>query len=491
MSIEASPLLDPFIKAKLQEQGIITTVQLEDSLKSCGALSPYVLKVSDPTQHEDSADSTEQCLSALLKLFPCLTRDEGLSLLQSYHPTLVSALSHATRAKKKRKVEGGHDNDSCKDFVALHVHIETLEELLKRRRQERRERGGCTHLTTFCRSVDDMLGGGIPVCSVTEFSGPPGVGKTQLMMQLAVSSVLPQLMGGLEGSCILVDTEGSVVLERLHQIVTAAVARIRQISGIPTVAKAGEKSHAGSTHPPLSRAAELCTVENLLKHIHYCRVGDVATLMGVLHTLPDMLEDIHRLPSAFSCNKTQTVKMVLVDSIAMPFRSLDAFDTVPANEDGGVDDRSGGSFSLHRKRSRLVFMAGQLLHQLSAPPFNLTVVVSNHVVSRPLQLRAENASILLPAMGEYWGHGLSTRVILSHHHYHLPFDTSPMTECGCTCEEHGGESVNGASQHRVARLVKGAVPSDSKEVCFSITHKGIRDWVRSSGLKKRSEGLTD
>jgi len=37
-----------------------------------------------------------------------------------------------------------------------------------------------SHIVTFSKAVDDMLGGGIVVGEVTELCGAPGSGKTQL-----------------------------------------------------------------------------------------------------------------------------------------------------------------------------------------------------------------------------------------------------------------------------------------------------------------------
>lgn len=35
-------------------------------------------------------------------------------------------------------------------------------------------------IVTFCRALDTLLGGGIPLQAITEVSGTPGVGKTQM-----------------------------------------------------------------------------------------------------------------------------------------------------------------------------------------------------------------------------------------------------------------------------------------------------------------------
>ena len=68
---------------------------------------------------------------------------------------------------------------------------------------------------TFCAQVDGILGGGVQTGEITEFCGAPGVGKTQIGMQLAVSVQLPkEFFCGNEGECVYVDTEGSFTCDR-------------------------------------------------------------------------------------------------------------------------------------------------------------------------------------------------------------------------------------------------------------------------------------
>ena len=59
------------------------------------------------------------------------------------------------------------------------------------------------------QEIDRLLGGGVQTRQLTEFSGVPGVGKTQLGMQLAVGTRTPACFGGLESEAVYVDTEGS------------------------------------------------------------------------------------------------------------------------------------------------------------------------------------------------------------------------------------------------------------------------------------------
>mmetsp|Transcript_10427 Transcript_10427/g.43194 ORF Transcript_10427/g.43194 Transcript_10427/m.43194 type:complete len:121 (-) Transcript_10427:1897-2259(-) len=46
-------------------------------------------------------------------------------------------------------------------------------------------------LVTFCKDLDDLLGGGIAVGEVTELCGCPGIGKTQTCIQLCASVQIP------------------------------------------------------------------------------------------------------------------------------------------------------------------------------------------------------------------------------------------------------------------------------------------------------------
>eukprot|EP00798_Chlamydomonas_sp_ICE-L_P027140 gene27140-2371_t len=76
-------------------------------------------------------------------------------------------------------------------------------------------------VVSFCADLDRILGGGVQPGHVTEFCGVPGVGKTQLCIQLAVDVQIPPTFG---------DTEGSFMVERAHDIATAAVKHINNIA---------------------------------------------------------------------------------------------------------------------------------------------------------------------------------------------------------------------------------------------------------------------
>lgn len=73
-------------------------------------------------------------------------------------------------------------------------------------------------LTSGCRALDDILGGGFESRAITEIFGPYGSGKTQICHQLAVTVQLPREEGGLEGACLYIDTENSFRPQRIKLI---------------------------------------------------------------------------------------------------------------------------------------------------------------------------------------------------------------------------------------------------------------------------------
>ena len=63
-------------------------------------------------------------------------------------------------------------------------------------------------ITTGSKELDKLLQGGIETGSITELFGEFRTGKSQLCHTLAVTCQLPVDMGGGEGKCLYIDTEG-------------------------------------------------------------------------------------------------------------------------------------------------------------------------------------------------------------------------------------------------------------------------------------------
>jgi len=127
--------------------------------------------------------------------------------------------------------------------------------------------------TTGIESLDILLGGGIWTRELTEFAGEFGSGKTQLCHQLAVTVQPPLGKGGLSGSCLYIDTEGTFSQSRIKAI------------------------------------ASRFKIEKPLKNIYYTRpitVGDLEDI--VVKNLSEFLRE-------------KNVKLVIIDSIIALYRS--------------------------------------------------------------------------------------------------------------------------------------------------------------------------
>lgn len=77
------------------------------------------------------------------------------------------------------------------------------------------KRSEIIQVTTGSKELDKLLQGGIETGSITEMFGEFRTGKTQLCHTLAVTCQLPIDMGGGEGKCLYIDTEGTFRPERL------------------------------------------------------------------------------------------------------------------------------------------------------------------------------------------------------------------------------------------------------------------------------------
>jgi RAD51-like protein 2 len=232
-----------------------------------------------------------------------------------------------------------------------------------RREQER------IHLTTFCESLDECLGGGVSVAEITEFCGAPGVGKTQIGMQLAVSCQIPEMFGGNGGQCVYVDTEGSFTSERVEDM---AVGSREWLSGsIESYARKAvhSKEETSRLRDCLERDF---TVDKILERIHVFRCHEVTELLACLDSLPDFMKEWPK------------VKLVVVDSIAFHFRQ-------------DFDDMALRASILAKTTNGLMSLAKR---------YDLAVVTINQATTKP-------GGRLAPALGESYAHAATTRVALS------------------------------------------------------------------------------
>jgi RAD51-like protein 2 len=231
----------------------------------------------------------------------------------------------------------------------------TLETALDAHKKEARLSG----VPTLVPALDQLVGGsGVPMCKVTEFCGAPGLGKTQLAIQLAVNVHLSKALGGPGGHCIYIDTEGSFMPSRVAEIAQGFVERFADVK-MPEAVR------------------DEMSLETILSTIYYFRVHNFVEQIALVACLRDRI-----------AQELKEVKLIVVDSIAFHFR------------------RHFEDFSV---RTRLLGTMAQTLISI-AKEFDLAVVLMNQVTTK--MERGKKAE-LVPALGETWGHSATNRIMLS------------------------------------------------------------------------------
>jgi RAD51-like protein 2 len=224
-------------------------------------------------------------------------------------------------------------------------------------------------IVTFCRSLDTLLGGGIPLQQVTELAGMPGSGKTQLGMQVAVDAQIPLTMGGVQGETLYIDTEGSFSPERCYSMAQALVSHVQH-----SVAR---KRKPGS--PTTSPLPSTFTPEAILQGIHVLRVHDETAQTATIHALPNLLEQY------------PNVRLIIIDSIAFHYRCA------PPNQNTN-----------YMQRTKSLVGIASFLGEL-ATTRNLAILIVNQMTTK---INANGGSRLVPALGESWAHATTTRLLL-------------------------------------------------------------------------------
>ncbi|KAG2729669.1 hypothetical protein I3760_01G261000 [Carya illinoinensis] len=203
-------------------------------------------------------------------------------------------------------------------------------------------------ITTSCLDLDNVLG------------GVPGIGKTQLGIQLAVNVQIPVDYGGLGAKAIYIDTEGSFMVERVLQIAEACIEDMTECNGLLR-----KDFQAGQLkmHP-----------NNILENIFYFRVCSYTEQIALTNYLDKFISE-HK-----------DVKVVIVDSVTFHFRQ-------------DFDDMA--------LRTRLLSGIALKLMKL-AKEHGLAVVLLNQVTTKYI----EGSFQLTLALGDSWSHSCTNRVIL-------------------------------------------------------------------------------
>ena len=268
-------------------------------------------------------------------------------------------------------------------------------------------------IITFSRSIDKLLGGGVPLGQLTEFCGVPGIGKTQMAMQLVLDVQVPEILGGVGGDAIYIDTEGSFLIDRVVNMATVLSNHLQKTAKLSKRKKASSTASVEIDEIDRSKqsAADAMTKERLLSGINIFRVHDQTELLGIINNLLAYMA-LH-----------PNIKLIVIDSIAFHFRQ-------------DIQDTSS--------RNRILSNIAQILNQV-AYTYNVGIVLMNHVTTRFDRNTNGLNSRIIPSLGEQWSHCITSRIMLTWN-----------------------------DQQRIATLVKSpSRPMGSVE--FVVNENGIRD----------------
>ncbi|KAK9147927.1 hypothetical protein Scep_006684 [Stephania cephalantha] len=254
------------------------------------------------------------------------------------------------------------------------------------------------HITTSCGDLDKILGGGISCKEVTEIGGIPGIGKTQLGIQLAINVQIPVDYGGLGGKAIYIDTEGSFMAERVFQVAEGCIEDMLKlnVSQLKDVETLKEKMHPNT----------------FLANIFYFRACSYTEQIAVINHLEKFVSE-HK-----------DVRIVVIDSVTFHFRQ--DFDDM-ALRTRLLSGMASKLMKLAKQFSLAVDMIGdaEILLQSGSVFFDTTkgVVILNQVTMK----FTDGSFQLTLALGDSWSHACTNRVILywNGNERHAYIDKSP------------------------------------------------------------------
>lgn len=224
-------------------------------------------------------------------------------------------------------------------------------------------------ITTFCKDLDDALGGGVSVGHIVEFCGLPAVGKTQLGIQLALNVQIPQCFGGIGGRALYIDAEGGLTTERVVQMAGALLSHLQRQART----KGGTKRQ---------EAVKALSVESLVKGIVVLRVlSPLETCAAVEMLEQHLLEDGLRKD--------------------VPSTTLIVFDSLSCHLSRGLGDYS--------KRTRALSYLSERFMSLTAKNPSVAVVLINQLTTK---FNDTQEPYLAHALGDTWAQTATERVDL-------------------------------------------------------------------------------
>lgn len=177
------------------------------------------------------------------------------------------------------------------------VDYTTAQEIWERRRKMLR-------CTTGSKRLDTILGGGIETQAMTELIGEYGAGKTQLCLMLCVTAQQPREKGGLEGTVLFIDSEGTFSPERVYKIAESRGLDPREVLDNIIIARVYNSDHQVFIGQNLFKVCpqegvKLVIVDSIISHFRGEYVGR-ESLAERQQKLNKHLHELLRLAEAYN-----------------------------------------------------------------------------------------------------------------------------------------------------------------------------------------------
>jgi DNA repair protein RadA len=226
-----------------------------------------------------------------------------------------------------------------RDSKVLEKEFVTADAALEKRRSMLR-------CSTGSSTLDELLLGGIETQAVTEFYGEFGSGKSQICHTLCAIARQPVESGGLDGSTIYIDTEGTFRPERVQEIARARGFDPVQVLKNVAVCKVYNSSHLELIVKNLGKyvddfKAKLVIIDSIIS-LHRAEFAGRGTLADRQQRLNSMLHKIIRLAEIYN------VAIVITNQVQS---SPDTFFGDPTKAAGGNVLGHASTYRIYLRKS--------------------------------------------------------------------------------------------------------------------------------------------
>ena len=286
---------------------------------------------------------------------------------------IVSVMDLAVASSDELAVDLNSSKDSAASFIMaaqkllresniLEKEFVTADAALEKRKSMLRCSTGST-------ALDDLLLGGVETQAVTEFYGEFGSGKSQICHTLCATARQPIEQGGLDGSIIYIDTEGTFRPERVEQIARTRGLDPSQILKSVAVCKIYNSSHLELIIKDLGKyindfKAKMVIIDSIIS-LHRAEFAGRRTLADRQQRLNNMLHRLVRLTEIYN------IAIVITNQVQS---SPDTFFGDPTKAAGGNVLGHASTYRIYLRKSgenRVAKMIDSPYHPYSETRFTV------------------------------------------------------------------------------------------------------------------------